>query len=94
MHRRSSQPAKAASRSSRLPKSIPEKIVRIVGDPLLGLLPYKARDAALALGFPSSLIRPATALISNAYRLFIDKDCSLVEINPLIETEDGRHHRP
>ena len=67
----------------------PEKIVRIVGDPLLGLLPYKARDAALALGFPSSLIRPASALISNAYRLFTDKDCSLVEINPLIETEDG-----
>ena len=67
----------------------PEKLVRIVGDPLLGLLPYKARDAALALGFPSSLIRPASALISNAYRLFTEKDCSLVEINPLIESEDG-----
>ena len=68
----------------------PEKIVRIVGDPLIGLLPYKARDAALALGFPSPLIRPASALIANAYRLFTDKDCSLVEINPLIETEDGK----
>ncbi len=67
----------------------PEKIVRIVGDPLIGLLPYRARDAALALGFPSALIRPASALIANAYRLFTDKDCSLVEINPLIETEDG-----
>ena len=67
----------------------PEKIVRIVGDPLIGLLPYRARDAALALGFPSALIRPATALISNAYRIFTDNDCSLVEINPLIETEDG-----
>ena len=67
----------------------PEKIVRIVGDPLIGLLPYRARDAALALGFPSALIRPASALIANAYRLFTDKDCSLVEINPLIETEGG-----
>ncbi len=67
----------------------PEKIVRIIGDPLIGLLPYKARDAALALGFPTPLIRPATALISNAYRLFTDNDCSLVEINPLIESEDG-----
>ena len=67
----------------------PEKIVRIVGDPLIGLLPYRARDAALALGFSSALIRPATALISNAYRVFTDNDCSLVEINPLIETEDG-----
>ena len=68
----------------------PEKIVRIIGDPLIGLLPYKARDAALALGFPSRLIRPASALIANAYRLFTDKDCSLVEINPLIETDDGK----
>ena len=67
----------------------PEKIVRIVGDPLIGLLPYRARDAALALGFPSALIRPATALISNAYRIFTDNDCSLVEINPLIETKGG-----
>ena len=67
----------------------PEKIVRIIGDPLIGLLPYKARDAALALGFPTPLIRPATALISNAYRLFTDNDCSLVEINPLIESDDG-----
>ena len=68
----------------------PEKIVRIIGDPLIGLLPYRARDAALALGFPPTLIRPASALIANAYRLFTDKDCSLVEINPLIETEDGK----
>ncbi len=67
----------------------PEKIVRIVGDPMIGLLPYRARGAALALGFPSALIRPATALISNAYRIFTDNDCSLVEINPLIETEGG-----
>ena len=67
----------------------PEKIVRIVGDPLIGLLPYRARDAALALDIPSALIRPASALIANAYRLFTDKDCSLVEINPLIETDGG-----
>ena len=69
----------------------PEKIVRIVGDPLIGLLPYRARDAALALGFPQALVRPASALIANAYRLFTDKDCSLVEINPLIETESVRY---
>lgn len=67
----------------------PEKIVRVVGDPLLGLLPYKARDVALALGMPSNLVRPAAALVSNAYRLFTEKDCSLVEINPLVLTESG-----
>lgn len=67
----------------------PEKIVRTIGDPLLGLLPYKARDVALTLGMPSNLVRPATALVSNAYRLFTEKDCSLVEINPLVLTESG-----
>ena len=67
----------------------PEKIVRVVGAPLLGLLPYKARDVALALGMPSNLVRPVAALVSDAYRLFTEKDCSLVEINPLVLTESG-----
>ncbi len=67
----------------------PEKIVRVVGDPLLGLLPYKARDVARALEVPPNLVRTASMLVSNAYRLFTEKDCSLVEINPLVLTESG-----
>ena len=67
----------------------PEKIVRVVGDPLLGLLPYKARDVALALEIPPNLVRTASALVSNAYRLFTENDCSLVEINPLVLTAGG-----
>ena len=67
----------------------PDAIIRTPGDPFLGLLPYKARDIALALQLPQNLTRSATALISNAYRLFTENDCSLVEINPLILTEQG-----
>lgn len=67
----------------------PDTIIRTPGDPFLGLLPYKARDIALALQLPQNLTRSATALISNAYRLFTENDCSLVEINPLILTEQG-----
>ena len=67
----------------------PDAITRTPGDPVLGLLPYKARDIALALQLPQSLTRSAATLISNAYRLFTDNDCSLVEINPLILTEQG-----
>lgn len=67
----------------------PDAIIRTPGDPFLGLLPYKARDIALALQLPQNLTRSATALISNAYRLFTENDCSLVEINPLIVTEQG-----
>lgn len=67
----------------------PEALIRTSGDPLIGLLPYKARDIALALGLPPNLIRAGSALVSNAYRLFTENDCSLVEINPLVTTEQG-----
>ena len=77
------------SKSSRSLRSTPRRSSVSSATRLLGLLPYKARDAALTLGFPTALIRPASALIAKAYQLFTDKDCSLVEINPLIETDDG-----
>ena len=67
----------------------PDALIRTPGDPLIGLLPYQARDIALVLGLPSNLIRAGSALVSNAYRLFTEKDCSLVEINPLVTTEQG-----
>ena len=67
----------------------PDALIRTPGAPLIGLLPYQARDIALALGLPSNLIRAGSALVSNAYRLFTEKDCSLVEINPLVTTEQG-----
>lgn len=67
----------------------PDALIRTAGDPLLGLLPYKARDIAIGLGLPPNLIRAGAALVSNAYRLFTENDCSLVEINPLVTTEQG-----
>ena len=67
----------------------PDALIRTPGDPLIGLLPYQARDIALALGLPSNLIRAGSALVANAYRLFTEQDCSLVEINPLVTTEQG-----
>ena len=70
--------------------STPEKIFRVAGDPLLGLTPYHARDIALALGVPAKSVRATTSLITNLYRVFIENDCSLVEINPLVVTEDDQ----
>lgn len=67
----------------------PDAIVRVPGDPMLGLLPYRARDVARALELPAELIRAGAALIGNAYRLFTQCDCSLVEINPLVLTDSG-----
>ncbi len=68
----------------------PEKIVRVHGDPLLGLSPYRARDLAYALGSPPPLVRPMADITSRLYRLYTEKDCSLAEINPLVITADER----
>ncbi len=68
----------------------PEKIIRVPCDPVYGLWPYQARDIAIALGVPAALVQPTAQLISNVYRLFIQRDCTMVEINPLVVTEDER----
>ncbi|MCS7048228.1 MAG: ADP-forming succinate--CoA ligase subunit beta [Verrucomicrobiae bacterium] len=62
----------------------PEKILREPVDPALGLMPYQARRIAKALGLTGPHFQPATAMIQNIYRAFVETDASLVEINPLI----------
>ena len=69
--------------------STPEKIFRVIADPLIGLSAYHARDLAIALKVPSESIRATTKLIVDLYRVFIENDCSLVEVNPLVVTEDN-----
>lgn len=67
----------------------PEKIFRVIADPLIGLSPYHARDLAIALEVPPESIRATTKLIIDLYRVFIENDCSLVEVNPLVVTNDN-----
>ncbi|MSQ09339.1 MAG: ADP-forming succinate--CoA ligase subunit beta [Dehalococcoidia bacterium] len=71
-------------------ETTPEKIMRVPGDPLIGFSPYRARDMAYALGVPAELVRPTADLIVKLYRLFVDKDCSLVEVNPLVVTRPSK----
>ena len=71
-------------------ETTPERILRVVVDPVLGLQPYQGRRIAYGLNLPAELIRPVAALIGSLYRLFEEKDCALVEINPLVVTTDGR----
>jgi succinyl-CoA synthetase beta subunit len=68
----------------------PEKIIREPIDPAIGMLPYQARKIAYALGLGGELLPPAVALLLGVYRAFIETDASLIEINPLIVTGDGR----
>ena len=71
-------------------ENTPEKIFRVAGDPLIGLTTYHARDIALALGVPAESLSATTKLIIDLYRVFTENDCSLVEINPLVITEDNK----
>ncbi len=67
----------------------PEKIIRLKIDPGFGFQPFQARKIAKMLGFDSDQMRPAGKLFSALYRLFIECDCSMVEINPLVVTRGG-----
>ncbi|PWI58176.1 ADP-forming succinate--CoA ligase subunit beta [Sulfoacidibacillus thermotolerans] len=67
----------------------PEKIFREVIDPAVGLRPYQARKLAYAIHIPSELINKAAAFMVALYRAFVDNDCSIAEINPLVVTGDG-----
>ncbi len=69
--------------------STPEKILREYVDPVIGLQPFQGRRLAYGMGLSEAQIRPAVALISGLYKLMADKNCSLVEINPLVVTEEG-----
>jgi len=68
----------------------PEKIIKEFIDPALGLRPFQATKIAYGLGFEGKVVRQASALFMNLYKFFETQDCSMVEINPLIETGDGR----
>jgi len=68
----------------------PEAIYRVAVDPAAGFQPYTGRAVAFALGLTGDLLRPAVDLMSGLYRCFMEKDCSLVEINPLVVTKGGK----
>jgi len=71
----------------------PGKILKIFVNPAVGLRPYQANELAFGLKIDKinpKLIRPAAAVFMALYETFIQEDCSLLEINPLVLTGDGR----
>lgn len=71
-------------------ENTPELLLREKVDPVLGLLPFQGRKIAFGLDIGPKLVRPLSTMIANLYQVFFDNDCSLLEINPLVVTEDGR----
>jgi succinyl-CoA synthetase beta subunit len=68
----------------------PDSIIRAAIEPAVGMQDFQARELAFGLGLPASLISQAVTTFLGAYRAFRDLDATMVEINPLVVTRDGR----
>ncbi|MCG8339433.1 MAG: ADP-forming succinate--CoA ligase subunit beta [Proteobacteria bacterium] len=71
----------------------PEKILKEFVDPAIGLRPFQTQRLAFGLGldkFDPKLVRQASAFMMNLYKAFMAKDCSMLEINPVVITGDNR----
>ncbi|MDT8318417.1 MAG: ADP-forming succinate--CoA ligase subunit beta [bacterium] len=67
----------------------PEKILKEIVDPAVGFQGYQARNLAFGLGLDKAVIGKAVKLMIGLYQAFVDSDCSLAEINPMVITGDG-----
>ncbi|MGF1483196.1 MAG: ADP-forming succinate--CoA ligase subunit beta [Opitutales bacterium] len=70
-------------------EKMPEKIIKLPVHPLAGLEAHQCRRVAKALELSGSAAKELTKLLKNLYRLFVECDCSLLEVNPLIRDEAG-----
>ncbi|MBM3331223.1 ADP-forming succinate--CoA ligase subunit beta [candidate division WOR-3 bacterium] len=70
-------------------KATPEKILKTAIDPAAGLLGFQARNIGMALYGDAKLAREFAGIAQKLYRIFVQKDCSLIEINPLVKLGSG-----
>lgn len=68
----------------------PDKIFKEEIDPAVGLLPFQARRIAFNINIPNHLVNQAVKFMMGLYQVYIEKDCSIAEINPLVVTGDGQ----
>lgn len=71
-------------------ESTPEKIIQEVVNPALGLFPFQGRHLAYGMGVDPKLVGAASSMFVKLFDLFQTADCSMLEINPLVITDDGR----
>lgn len=68
----------------------PEKILTISVDPLVGILPYQCRELGFALGLNAEQIKEFTQILTGLGKMFVERDLSLLEVNPLVVTKEGK----
>ncbi len=67
----------------------PEKLFFEAVDPVVGLTAFQARKVAFKLGFDMPQVKQAVPLLLNLYKAFVESDCSLLEVNPMVKTAEG-----
>ncbi len=67
----------------------PEKIIKADIDPTIGLAAFQARELAFKIGIPAENVNKAVKFFQGLYQAFVDTDCSIAEINPLVLTKEG-----
>jgi len=81
----------AGSDVEEVAEKTPEKVIKETIDPAVGFQGYNGRNLAFALGLPSiemAVVNPFIKMLGNLYTLFMEKNASMVEINPLVITTD------
>lgn len=68
----------------------PEKIFKIQVDPAVGLQAFQARQIAFSLGFSGDRFKQCVTLVTKLYQFYWEKDCAMVEVNPLLVTAEGK----
>jgi succinyl-CoA synthetase beta subunit len=68
----------------------PEAIKKVDIDPVVGLMPFQARQLAFQIGMAPEIVNQAVKFFMGLYESFIKSDCSIAEINPLVVTKDGK----
>jgi len=68
----------------------PEKIFKVQVDPAVGLQAFQSRQIAFSLGFSGDLFKQCVTLVTKLYQFYWEKDCAMVEVNPLLVTKEGK----
>jgi len=95
LDRATSQPVIVASTEGgveieQVAHATPEKIFKVRVDPAVGLQAYQARQLAFALGFIGELFKQCVNLVTKLYQFYWEKDAAMVEVNPLLVTQEGQ----
>ncbi|WP_349678833.1 ATP-grasp domain-containing protein, partial [Acinetobacter sp. UBA3132] len=82
-------PTEGGVEIEKVAEETPEKIIKVEVDPLVGLLPFQAREVAFALNLKDGQINQFVKVMTAAYQAFVENDFALFEINPLSVRENG-----